>query len=82
LPCLGWVNMSDRDEDDLIADRSGSHVTVDLSRDELAIVIGGVVEALYALGDEEFAIRVGPTAREARELIEKLLQLRKTLEAR
>jgi len=52
---------------------------VELSCDELTILIGGVHEALFELGDEEFAIRVGPPADEARQLIERLAVTRKIM---
>jgi hypothetical protein len=45
----------------------------ELTRDELTILIGGVWEALYELGDEEFRIRVGGIpADDARALLKRL----------
>jgi hypothetical protein len=58
---------------------SGGTVLVRLCRDELTIIIGGVTEAMWELGDDEFAIRVGPTADEARALLQRLQELRSSL---
>jgi hypothetical protein len=57
----------------------GPVVTVSLSRDELLMAIGGITEAIYALGDDEFAIRIGPTADEARDFVRRLVAARKSL---
>lgn len=58
---------------------SGDAAWVRLSRDEITILIGGVYEALFELEDDEFAIRVGPTANEARQLMERLVAIRKLM---
>jgi hypothetical protein len=58
---------------------SDGTVLVQLCRDELTIIIGGVSEALFELGDDEFAIRVGPTADEARALLQRLNESRSSL---
>jgi hypothetical protein len=58
---------------------SDGTVLVRLGKDELTIIIGGVIEAMFELGDDEFAIRVGPTADEARALVQRLQELRSSL---
>ncbi len=48
-----------------------------LSRDELKLLGHCVLEALDALGDDEFAARVGVEAPEARELLEQIIEAKR-----
>ncbi len=47
-----------------------------ITRGELTILIGSIVEAVDELGDDEFHTRVGLTAVEARDLRMRLVELR------
>lgn len=53
----------------------GDDVSLLVSRAELQILIGGVHEALFELGDE-FHVRVGESAAQARELMARLVAVR------
>lgn len=55
-------------------------VAVELTWSDLTILIGGGWEAVFELGDAEFAIRVGRTAAEARALLDRLSEIRRSLE--
>lgn len=56
-------------------------INLSVSRDELSIMIGSISEAVFNLGDDEFAIRVGPTAQEARNLVQRLVAIRRPLDS-
>lgn len=52
---------------------------VQLTLLDLRVLLGGVHEALFELGDDEFQVRVGVPADEARELLRHLLEVREAL---
>lgn len=52
---------------------------VHLTLVDLRVLLGGVHEALFELGDEEFHLRVGVTGDDARVLMQHLLDVRATL---
>ncbi len=54
---------------------------VQLTLVDLRVLLGGVHEALFELGDDEFQVRVGVPAGEARELLRHLLEVRDALKA-
>ena len=55
-------------------------VSLNVSHDELSILIGALYEAVFELNEQEFATRVGWTVNEARALGAKLRELRAALE--
>ena len=52
---------------------------VNLTLVDLRVLLGGVHEALFELGDEEFHVRVGVPAEEAQVLMQRLLDVRAVL---
>lgn len=63
-------------------DPSEGECVVALSEEELTIIIGGVWEALFELGDSEFRTRVGGVpADKARSLLHELSACRTELES-
>lgn len=54
-------------------------VPVQLTLLDLRVLLGGIHEALFELGDDEFHVRVGVPADEARALLEQLLEVRAAL---
>lgn len=52
---------------------------VHLTLSDLQVLLGGVHEALFELGDDEFHVRVGVTADNARVLMQQLLEVRTAL---